>query len=74
MTVYATSRVHRYSRGGLSARESELELASGALVPPLSRTAIRSPIAGQYRAETTAMATNATMKISPPLKPNTNPE
>jgi hypothetical protein len=34
--------------------------------------AMRSPNAGQYRAETTATVTKATMKISPPLKPNTH--
>jgi hypothetical protein len=52
--------------------DSRLTAASGAALPPLSRTAIRSPNAGQYRAETTATVTNATMKNSPPLKPNTH--
>ena len=31
---------------------------------------MRSPNAGQYRAETTVTVTNATMENSPPLKPN----
>ena len=32
---------------------------------------MRSPIAGQYRAETTITVTKATINISPKFKPNT---
>ena len=39
---------------------------------PLRRNAMRSPNAGQYRAETTITVTNATMNHSPPFKPNTH--
>jgi hypothetical protein len=35
---------------------------------------MRSPRAGQYRAETTITVTNATMNHSPPVKPNTRIE
>jgi hypothetical protein len=79
--VYATTRAARYSRGagprggdsGLfpDSPRPAMGCESGVVTLLLSRIAIRSPNSGQYRADTTATVTKATMKNSPPLKPNT---
>jgi hypothetical protein len=70
--VYRTSRVAGYSRG--ASPLAGFETLPGSGVVRLKRSAIRSPNAGQYRAETTITVTNVTMNHSPPFKPNTHLE